>query len=98
MPKICFGKSHVPLSPAVRAGDYIFISGQVPVDATGTVVVGGTVVVVVAATTGSSSSPEVRTTTVAATSTARHAASSAASARRLGRRECAGSLMPSLTV
>ena len=41
MPKMCFGKSHVPLSPAVRAGDYIFISGQVPVDGTGTVVVGG---------------------------------------------------------
>ena len=41
MAKQCFGKSHVPLSPAVRAGDYIFISGQVPVDAAGTVVVGG---------------------------------------------------------
>lgn len=26
-----YGTSHVPLSPAVRAGDYIYISGQVPV-------------------------------------------------------------------
>lgn len=26
-----FGTSHVPLSPAVRAGDYVFVSGQVPV-------------------------------------------------------------------
>lgn len=30
-----------PLSPAVRAGDFIFISGQVPVDAQGVVVLGG---------------------------------------------------------
>ena len=30
---IRYGKiGKVPLSPAVRAGDYIFISGQVPVD------------------------------------------------------------------
>ena len=36
-----FGKSHVPLSPAVRAGDFIFVSGQVPVDSTGSVVEGG---------------------------------------------------------
>ena len=41
MPKQCFGKSHVPLSPAVRAGDYVFISGQVPVDSTGTIATGG---------------------------------------------------------
>ena len=26
-----FGKSHVPLSPAVRAGDFVYVSGQVPV-------------------------------------------------------------------
>ena len=39
--KQVFGISHVPLSPAVRAGDFIFVSGQVPVDATGVVVNGG---------------------------------------------------------
>ena len=36
--KQVFGSSHVPLSPAVRAGDFIFISGQVP---TGPNAVGG---------------------------------------------------------
>jgi 2-iminobutanoate/2-iminopropanoate deaminase len=36
-----FGSSHVPLSPAVRAGDSIYISGQVPTLADGSVVVGG---------------------------------------------------------
>ena len=41
MAKRCFGKSQVPLSPAVRAGDFVFISGQVPVDADGLVVKGG---------------------------------------------------------
>jgi 2-iminobutanoate/2-iminopropanoate deaminase len=41
MAKITYGSSHVPLSPAVRAGDFVFVSGQVPVDATGTVIVGG---------------------------------------------------------
>lgn len=35
-----FGRSHVPLSPAVRAGDFVFVSGQVPVVG-GTVVEGG---------------------------------------------------------
>jgi len=30
-----------PLSPAVRAGDFVFVSGQVPVDAQGQVVAGG---------------------------------------------------------
>lgn len=30
-----------PLSPAVRAGDFIYVSGQVPVDAGGEVVAGG---------------------------------------------------------
>lgn len=29
--KQVFGGSHVPLSPAVRAGDFVFVSGQVPV-------------------------------------------------------------------
>ncbi len=38
--KQVFGSSHVPLSPAVRAGDFVYISGQVPVDATGSVVQG----------------------------------------------------------
>ena len=41
MSKQAFGKSHVPLSPAVRAGDFVFISGQVPTDANGSVVAGG---------------------------------------------------------
>lgn len=40
MPKQTFGASHVPLSPAVRAGDFIFVSGQVPVDADGKLVGG----------------------------------------------------------
>lgn len=35
-----FGTSHVPLSPAVRAGDYVFVSGQVPV-VDGRIVEGG---------------------------------------------------------
>ena len=39
--KQVFGSSHVPLSPAVRAGDFIFISGQVPTGANGSVVDGG---------------------------------------------------------
>jgi 2-iminobutanoate/2-iminopropanoate deaminase len=39
--KQVFGVSHVPLSPAVRAGDFIFISGQVPVGSDGSVVDGG---------------------------------------------------------
>jgi reactive intermediate/imine deaminase len=36
-----FGASHVPLSPAVRAGDFLFVSGQVPTGADGAVIVGG---------------------------------------------------------
>ncbi|QKD06105.1 RidA family protein [Mesorhizobium loti] len=40
MPKQTFGTSHVPLSPAVRAGDFVYISGQVPVS-DGIVVKGG---------------------------------------------------------
>ena len=39
---IRYGKiGKVPLSPAVRAGDYIFISGQVPVDENNQLVKGG---------------------------------------------------------
>jgi len=41
LPKQCFGKSHVPLSPAVRAGDFVYVSGQVPVGSDGLVVRGG---------------------------------------------------------
>ena len=41
MPKICYGTSHVPLSPAVRAGDMVYASGQVPVGPDGLVVAGG---------------------------------------------------------
>ncbi len=41
MSKQCFGASHVPLSPAVRAGDFVFVSGQVPVGSDGAVVKGG---------------------------------------------------------
>ena len=41
MPKQCFGTSHVPLSPAVRAGDFVYVSGQVPVGSDGLVVKGG---------------------------------------------------------
>lgn len=39
--KQVFGSSHVPLSPAVRAGDFIYISGQVPLGSDGVVVQGG---------------------------------------------------------
>jgi reactive intermediate/imine deaminase len=41
MRKIVYGSSHVPLSPAVRAGEFVYVSGQVPVGPDGTVVVGG---------------------------------------------------------
>jgi len=40
MSKHVFGTSHVPLSPAVRAGDFVFVSGQVPV-VDGAIVPGG---------------------------------------------------------
>jgi 2-iminobutanoate/2-iminopropanoate deaminase len=39
--KQVFGASHVPLSPSVRAGDFIFISGQVPTGPNGGVADGG---------------------------------------------------------
>ena len=38
--KQVFGSSYVPLSPAVRAGDFVFVSGQVPV-VDGQIVPGG---------------------------------------------------------
>ncbi|HEY4199151.1 MAG TPA: RidA family protein [Devosiaceae bacterium] len=41
MNKQHFGTSHVPLSPAVRAGDFIYISGQVPTGSNGEVITGG---------------------------------------------------------
>ena len=41
MTKQCFGTAGVPLSPAVRAGDFVFVSGQVPVDTEGKIVAGG---------------------------------------------------------
>ncbi|MBA3517052.1 MAG: RidA family protein [Rhizobiales bacterium] len=41
MTKEHFGKSHVPLSPAVRAGDFVYVSGQVPTGLDGKVVAGG---------------------------------------------------------
>ena len=42
MSKEFFGSAQVPLSPAVRAGDFVFVSGQVPVR-DGSVVSGGVV-------------------------------------------------------
>ena len=36
-----FGAGEVPLTPAVRAGDFIYVSGQVPVGADGAIVPGG---------------------------------------------------------
>lgn len=36
--KQTLGSSHVPLSPAVRAGDFVFVSGQVPVGEGGSIV------------------------------------------------------------
>jgi len=41
MPKECFGTAGVPLSPAVRAGDFVYVSGQVPAGPDGRVVEGG---------------------------------------------------------
>jgi reactive intermediate/imine deaminase len=41
MKKQVYGTSHVPLSPAVRAGDFVYVSGQVPVDGQGNIVPGG---------------------------------------------------------
>ena len=36
-----FGVAQAPLSPAVRAGDFVFVSGQVPLGADGSLVSGG---------------------------------------------------------
>jgi reactive intermediate/imine deaminase len=41
MMKKTFGKSHVPLSPAVEAGNLVYISGQVPAGADGKIIEGG---------------------------------------------------------
>lgn len=41
MSKEFFGASHVPLSPAVRAGDFVYVSGQVPVGDDKKIVDGG---------------------------------------------------------
>ncbi|TNF19015.1 MAG: RidA family protein [Rhodobacteraceae bacterium] len=41
MTKQFFGESHVPLTPVVRAGDFVYVSGQVPVGEDGKVVAGG---------------------------------------------------------
>lgn len=41
MTKTCFGTASVPLSPAVCAGDFVYVSGQVPVGADGAIVAGG---------------------------------------------------------
>lgn len=38
--KQAFGTSHVPLSPAVRAGDMIYVSGQVPLGTDGKIIEG----------------------------------------------------------
>jgi reactive intermediate/imine deaminase len=39
--KIAFGPGNRPLSHAVRAGDFVYVSGQVPTDASGAIVAGG---------------------------------------------------------
>ena len=39
--KETFGKAAVPLSPAVRAGDFVYVSGQVPTGSDGKVIAGG---------------------------------------------------------
>ncbi len=41
MGKQAFGSAKVPLSPAMRAGDFVFVSGQVPVGDDGKIVTGG---------------------------------------------------------
>lgn len=37
MPKEAFGSSAAPLSPAIRVGDTVYVSGQVPVDEGGAI-------------------------------------------------------------
>ena len=40
-PPVASDRQARPFSPAVRAGDFIFVSGQVPADAAGEIVAGG---------------------------------------------------------
>ena len=40
-PPVASDKQVRPLSPAVRAGDTVYVSGQVPINATGEIVQGG---------------------------------------------------------
>jgi len=40
-PPVASDRQARPFSPAVRAGDFIYLSGQVPADANGEIVVGG---------------------------------------------------------
>lgn len=40
-PPVASDRQARPFSPAVRAGDFIYVSGQVPADAEGEIVVGG---------------------------------------------------------
>lgn len=41
LPPVASDRQARPLSPAVRAGDFVYVSGQVPVDAGGELIVGG---------------------------------------------------------
>ena len=41
LPPVASDRQARPFSPAVRAGDFIYVSGQVPADANGEIVVGG---------------------------------------------------------
>ncbi len=41
LPPVASDRQARPFSPAVRAGDFIYVSGQVPVNAEGEIVVGG---------------------------------------------------------
>lgn len=40
-PPVASDRQARPFSPAVRAGDFIYVSGQVPADSNGEIVVGG---------------------------------------------------------
>ena len=40
-PPLASDRQPRPFSPAVRAGDFVYVSGQVPADANGEIVVGG---------------------------------------------------------
>ena len=41
LPPVASDRHARPLSPAVRAGDFVYVSGQVPVNAEGEIVAGG---------------------------------------------------------